>query len=330
MGVIRLAIDAMGGDYAPAEIVTGAIQGARELGLAVSLVGDPEAVRRQLHGVTTDDLALEVVPAHDVIRMDQDPVQAVRSLPESSINVACRLVLEGRADGVLTMGHTGAGVVAALFNFGRIPGIERPAVIVPFLGVRHDLYLLDVGANADVRPTHLLQFALMGAAYAQHAGGISNPRVGLLSNGSEPNKGNKVGKEAYALLSDAAGLNFIGNVEPHTLVSSEVNVVVSDGFAGNVLLKATEGMVANLLAQFKAVLPGLPADSVELVKFHLEKLRTRYHYASYGAATLLGVQYPMFIGHGRSKARAVRNGMATAMRMISGDVINKIEMAMRN
>ncbi|MEJ2262226.1 MAG: phosphate acyltransferase PlsX [Anaerolineales bacterium] len=327
MGVIRLAVDAMGGDYAPAEIVAGAIQGARELGLAVALVGDPEAVRRELRGVSSEDLSLEVVPAHDVIHMDQDPVQAVRSLPDSSINVACRLVLEGRAEGVLTMGHTGAGMVAALSNFGRIPGIERPAVIVPFLGIRHDLYLLDVGANADVRPTQLLQFALMGSAYAQYVGGISNPRVGLLSNGSEPNKGNKIGKQAYALLSMVGDLNFIGNVEPHALVSSDVNVVVSDGFAGNVLLKATEGMVANLLAQFRELLPGLPADSVTIVESHLEKLQTRYHYASYGAATLLGVQYPMFIGHGRSEAWAVRNGMATAMRMISGDVINKIEMA---
>lgn len=319
----------MGGDYAPAEIVAGAIQGARELGLAVSLVGDPEVVRRELHGASTGDLTLEVVPAQDMIHMDQDPARAVRSSPDASINVACRLVLEGRADGVLTMGHTGAGMIAALFNFGRIPGIDRPAVIVPFLGIRHDLYLIDVGANADVRPVHLLQFALMGSAHARYAGGIVHPRVGLLSNGSEANKGNKVGKEAYALLVGAVGLDFIGNVEPHTLASNVVNVVVSDGFAGNVLLKATEGMVANLLAQFEDLIPSMPADAVELVESHLEKLRARYHYASYGAATLLGVQYPMFIGHGRSKARAVRNGMATAMRMIAGDVIGNIQKCAR-
>jgi glycerol-3-phosphate acyltransferase PlsX len=328
MGVIRLAVDAMGGDHAPAEIVAGAIQGARDFGLGLSLVGDPDLVYRELSRFRLDDLNVEVVPACDVIRMDEEPSQAIRSRPEATINVACRLVLEGRADGVLTMGHTGAGMVAALFNFGRLPGLERPAAIVPFLGLRENLYLLDIGANSDVRPRHILQFAQMGAAYAEHAAGIPRPRVGLLSNGSEPNKGNKVGREAYALLAAAAGLNFIGNVEAHSLLVGEVNVVVSDGFAGNILLKTAEGLVAGLLGQMEALIPRLPPDAAEIVRNHLGELRACNHYARYGAAALLGVQHPIFIGHGRSKALAVRNGMATARRMIATDVVGKIRQAL--
>lgn len=324
MGVIRLAVDAMGGDFAPAEIVAGAIQGARDMGLKLVLVGEPNALQNELSKIELGDLNFTVVPAKDTIHMVDDPVQAVRARPEASINVACRLVVEGQADGVLTMGHTGAGMVSALLNFGRIPGVERPAVIVPFLGLRDDLYLIDVGANTEVRPVHLHQFALMGAAYAEHAIGIANPRVGLISNGSEPNKGNKVGREAYALLDSDERLNFIGNVEGHTLLSSGVNVIVSDGFIGNVLFKGAEGIVDWLINQVEEVTNKLSPDVGANVKAHLDLLRARNNYANYGAATLLGVNQPIFIGHGRSRATAVYSGMATAQKMITTQVVDKI------
>ncbi len=324
---MRLAVDAMGGDFAPAEIVAGAVQGARDMRLGLVLVGEPVALQRELSKIEVDDLDLKVIPAKDTIHMVDDPIQAVRARPEASINVACRLVVEGQADGVLTMGHTGAGMVSALLNFGRIPGVERPALIVPFLGLRDDLYLIDAGANTEVRPMHLHQFALMGAAYAEHAAGIANPRVGLISNGSEPNKGNKVGREAYALLEADERLNFIGNVEGHTMLSSGVNVMVSDGFVGNVLFKGAEGIVAWLLEQVEEVLEQLPPDARAAVRVHLDLLRTRNHYASYGVATLLGVNHPIFIGHGRSKAKAVYSGMATAQRMTATQVVSKIRQA---
>ena len=330
MGVMRLAVDAMGGDYAPAEIVAGAVQGARQLDMGLILVGDPAAIRKELSGIPIDDLELEIVPASDVIRMDEDPSLAVRSRAEASINVACRLVRDGRAQGVLTMGHTGAGMVAALFNFGRIPDVERPAVIVPLLGLSKDLFLLDVGANADVRPDHLLQFAQMGSAYAEYAGGVPNPRVGLLSNGSEPNKGSKIVREAYPLLAGEGRLNFIGNVEAHMLFAGQVNVVVADGFAGNVLLKASEGIAGTLLGQVEHAIRQLTPDAAAQAMPLVSALKSRNHYATYGAATLLGVQFPMFIGHGRSKADAVCSAMATAKRMIAADIVDKIRAVYRS
>lgn len=324
MGVIRLAVDAMGGDYAPGEIIAGAVQGARDLDLGLVLVGDPQLIQEQLSELEKDDLELEIAPSFDVIRMEEHPAQAVRARPDASINVACRLVLDGRADGVLSMGHTGAGMIAALLNFGRIPGVERPAALVPFLGLRKDLYLLDAGAITEVRPQHLLQFAHMGSAYAEYAAQIPNPRVALLSNGEEANKGNKIGQEAYTLLK-ASPLNFVGNIEGHTLLTSEVNVVVADGFVGNIILKLAEGIAASLLDQVQEVVEKLPDAPAELVKHHLDTLREKNNYAHYGVSTLLGVQHPVFIGHGRSKAAAVRSGMETAKRMIAGGVIDRIQ-----
>jgi glycerol-3-phosphate acyltransferase PlsX len=328
MGLIRLAIDAMGGDYAPGEIVAGALQGARDLGMGVVLVGDPAAIQNELTAAETGGLDLEVVPASGAIQMGEEPAQAVRSRPEASINVACRLVLEGRAEGVLTMGHTGAGMIAALFNFGRIPGIERPAAMVPLLGLRQDLFLIDAGANTEVRPQHLLQFAQMGSAYVEHAMGIPRPRVGLLSNGSEPNKGNAVGREAYPLLDADQSINFVGNVEGNTLVTSDVNLIVADGFVGNILLKSAEGIIAAALAQVEEILPQMPPGEAPLLRDHLDSLRARNDYARHGVSTLLGTQHPMFIGHGRSKANAVCNGMATAQRMIASNVVEIIREAL--
>ncbi len=324
MGVIRLAVDAMGGDFAPREIVAGALLGARQLGLELLLVGDPAAIQQELENADTRDVALVVVPADSVITMEENPAQAVRSRPEASINVACQLVLEGRADGVLTMGHTGAGMIAALFKFGRIPEVERPAAIVPLLGLRQDLFLVDAGANTEVHPKHLLQFAQMGSAYLKNAFGIQEPRVGLLSNGSEPNKGNAVGRQAYALLAEAEGLNFVGNVEGHSLLTSELNLIVADGFVGNVLLKSAEGIISAVLDQVEGILPQLSGEAAALLRSHVKYLRLCNDYARIGVSSLLGVQHPMFIGHGRSKATAVINGMATAQRVIVSDTISKI------
>ena len=327
MGMMRLAIDAMGGDFAPSEIIAGALRGARQLGINVLLVGDPASIQAELDGLDCTDLSIEIVPAATVISMHENPAEAVRSQPQASINIACQIVLEGRADGVVTMGHTGAGMIAALFKFGRIPGVERPAVIAPLLGLRENLYLIDAGANTEVRPKHLLQFAQMGSIYVEQAIGVPRPRVGLLSNGAEPNKGNATGREAYPLLEQASGLNFAGNIEGNSLWSSEINLIVADGFCGNVLLKSTEGTVKTVLTQVEEILPHLSAEQAELLKAHLLDLRRRNHYSRHGVSTLLGVRHPMFIGHGRSKAEAVVNGMATAQRAIASKTIAKIGQA---
>jgi glycerol-3-phosphate acyltransferase PlsX len=322
--MIRLAIDAMGGDFAPREIIAGAVQGARKLGIHVLLVGDPASIKVELDRLDCTGIAIEIESAATVIGMHANPAEAVRTQPQASINIACQVVLEGRADGVVTMGHTGAGMIAALFKFGRIPGVERPAVIAPLLGLRENLYLIDAGANTEVRPKHLLQFAQMGSVYVEQAIGIPRPRVGLLSNGAEPNKGNATGREAYPLLEQASGLNFAGNIEGNSLWSSDINVIVADGFSGNVLLKSTEGTVKTLLTQVEEVLPRLSAEPTEVLKAHLLDLRRRNHYSRHGVSTLLGVRHQMFIGHGRSKAEAVVNGMATAQRVIASTTIANI------
>lgn len=324
MGLIRLAIDAMGGDFAPHEIVAGAVQGAHRLGVDLVLVGDQDSIRAELDGQDCNGLEIEIVPAGSVISMHADPARAVRSQPDASINIACELVVDGRADGVVTMGHTGAGMIAALFKFGRLAGIERPAVIVPLLGLREDLYLIDAGANTEVRPKHLLQFAQMGSMYVEKAFDIPQPRVGLLSNGAEPNKGNAVGRDAYSLLKQAGELNFVGNIEGNSLWSSGINLMVTDGFTGNVLLKSTEGTVSALLTQVEAILPRLTGAPAGLLQSHIRDLRLRNHYSRHGVSTLLGVQHPIFIGHGRSRAEAVVNGMATAQRVIASNAITSI------
>jgi glycerol-3-phosphate acyltransferase PlsX len=321
MGIIRLAVDAMGGDFAPHEIVIGAARGARRLGISLLLVGDPALIQAELDEVDCAGLSIEIAPAGSVIGMHENPAQAVRSQPEASINIACQLVLAGRADGVVTMGHTGAGMIAALFKFGRIPGVERPAVIVPLLGLRENLYLIDAGANTEVKPKHLLQFAQMGSIYLEQAIGITHPRIGLLSNGAEANKGNTVGREAYVLLEQADGVNFCGNIEGNSIWANDLNLIVTDGFTGNVLLKSTEGALAQLLTQVEEILPRLTGEPADLLQTHLQELRLRNHYARHGVSTLLGVRHPMFIGHGRSKAEAVINGMATAQRVIASGVM---------
>ncbi len=327
MRSIRLAVDAMGGDFAPQEIIAGAVQGAREHRVALILVGELQAVQAELARHDTTGLDIDIAPCDDVIRMDEDPALAVRSRAGASINVACRLVLDGQADGVVTMGHTGAGFVAALMHFGRLPGVQRPAILVPFLGMRDDLYLIDAGANTDVRPEHLLAFARMGSVYVKRVAGIPQPEVGLLSNGAEPNKGNKIYKAAWPLLQAAPDLNFLGNVEGHDLFHSTVNVVVCDGFLGNVVFKTMEGAVTQVLAQVAEVLDALPPETAAVVRAHLDLVQARNHYARYGAAVLLGVRHPMFIGHGRSRAVAVRNALGTARRMIAADVIPSISAA---
>lgn len=327
MEKVTIAIDAMGGDYAPKEIVPGALGGARDFGVNILLVGDPAAIESELSNQDTEGVDYSIVPSKDVIRMDEDPIKAIRSKPDASINVACRQVLEGKAAGVISMGHSGASIIAASVNFGRIPGVERPAPVIPFLGLREDLYLTDAGANTDVLPRHLLQFARMGTAYLSYALGIQNPRVGLLSNGSEPNKGNQVGKEAYSLLEADGDINFIGNIEGHSMFIGGVDLVISDGFTGNVLIKSAEGIVQTLLAQFKNILASLPPEGLNAIVPQVQALYDRNDYSRVGAAALLGVQRPMFFGHGRSKAIAVQNGIGNALNMITTDVLGKIRLS---
>lgn len=310
---MRVALDAMGGDRAPTEPVAGAVLAARELGISVTLVGPHDIVAAELARQHPGSLPLAIVDAPEVVGMDEHPVQAIRRRPGASMNVAMRLVKEGTADAFVSAGNTGAAVAAGLFCLGRVAGIDRPALATVFPTAKGCCLVLDVGANADCRPVHLCQFAVMGERYSRLVLGVAVPRVGLLSNGEEETKGNALVQESHRLLK-ATDLNFIGNVEGKDLPRGTADVVVCDGFLGNVVIKLAEGigeltftllreeLTANTISKLGAVLlrPGL------------RRIKHRADYQEYGGAPLLGVNGVVIVAHGRSDARAIRNAIRVA------------------
>jgi phosphate acyltransferase len=262
----RVALDAMGGDYAPGEVVAGAVQAARELGVGVILVGPAPAIRAALAKHDTAGLDLTIEHTDEVIGMDEHPAEAVRTKKHNTITLAHELVRDGRAVGAVSAGNSGAVLAAAIFTLRRIRGIDRPAFggVVPAAGGRHTL-VLDMGANTDCKPPYLLQFAVMGDAYMRGVFGIGSPRVGLLSNGEEETKGDQLTQQAHQLIKAAAsaiGLNFVGNVEGRDINAGTVHVVVCDGFVGNVVLKLSEGLAKMLLDTIRHELTAGPMTTV--------------------------------------------------------------------
>ena len=324
---LPVALDAMGGDFAPRETVAGALL-ARKAGVAVVLVGDEARLREELAAQGGE---LPVVHAADVIGM-HDQATEVRRRRQASINVAMRLVKEGEAGAAVSMGHSGATMAAALFTLGRVPGIERPAILaeIPSRAPSGRVHLIDAGANADVRPQHLVQFANMGAAYAERMSGVQRARVGLLSIGEEPGKGNQLVLETHPLLADSE-LDFVGNVEGRDVLADAADVVVTDGFTGNVVLKLAEGEARILFGWIKEALSGsLKAKlGALLVKDALRELAARMDPAEYGAMPLLGVRGPAFIGHGASDRRAVMNALLRARRMAASGLVEALGAAPR-
>jgi phosphate acyltransferase len=324
---LPIALDAMGGDHAPAAMVEGAVRAARE-GLAIILVGREDEVRRELAKHNTAGLALEVVHASDVIGMD-DHATEVRKRRDLSINVAVRLVREGKAAALVAQGHTGATLVAALFGLGRLPGVERPAILADFPSQSKTgrTSLLDVGANADVRAQYLQHFAVMGSAYVQALRAVENPTVGLLSIGEEEGKGNALVIETYGLLKQTAGINFFGNVEGRDIFKGTTDVIVTDGFTGNVVLKAAESEAKVLFGWVRDALTGgnwLTKIGAALVRPALRAVAARLDPAEYGAQPLLGVKGLVFIGHGSSDAKAVHSALKTAGRAIEARLLERV------
>jgi len=304
--MIHIAVDAMGGDHAPSAIVDGAVAAARHLDVHLSLVGAPAAINQALdRHADWRHLGLTILDAPDAIQMT-DPPAAVRRMPRASIRVAADLVARREADALFSAGHTGATVMAAHAAFGMIAGVDRPALATTIPTRAHPAVLLDAGANVECRPQHLLQFAIMGGVYARVALGAERPRIGLLSIGEEETKGNELTREAHRLLK-AAPINFIGNVEGREIYSGVADVIVCDGFTGNVVLKTSEGLVEAL----GSVLG--------------EKLSGVFDYSEYGGAPLLGVAGLAIVGHGRSSSKAVRNAIAMAYRFATGGFIHRVE-----
>jgi len=304
--MIRIAVDAMGGDHAPSAIVEGAVAAARHLDIQISLVGAPAEIEPALERhADARQLAIAVVDAPDVIDMAEPPA-AVRRKPRASIRVAADLVARREASALFSAGHTGATVMAAHGALGMIAGVDRPALAATIPTRGRPAVLLDAGANVERRPQHLLQFAIMGGVYARVALGTEHPRIGLLSIGEEETKGNELTREAHRLLKTAP-INFIGNIEGREIYAGVADVIVCDGFTGNVVLKTSEGLVEVLEARLG------------------EKLSGVFDYAEYGGAPLLGVAGLAVVGHGRSSAKAVSNGIATAHRFATGDFIRRVE-----
>ncbi|MFH1361063.1 MAG: phosphate acyltransferase PlsX [bacterium] len=320
--MVKIALDAMGGDHAPAEIVKGAVLASQKLGAEVILVGDPAKIKKELAKLKAD---LPIVPASEVIEMNEHPAQAVKQKKDASVNVAVNLVKEGAADAIVSAGNTGALMAAALFKLGRIEGIERPAIATEFPLPSGNVLLLDMGANVDCKPKHLEQFAIMGSLYAKHVLHINNPRVGLLNIGEEQEKGNELVREAWPLIKNSP-VNFIGNVESKEIMEGRADVIVCDGFVGNLILKFAESLASSVFKMFKEeISKGLLSKlGVALLMPALLKLRKKVTHDEYGGAPLLGVGGIVYKAHGRSKSRAIKNAIKQAVEAVNGDMLSKM------
>ena len=312
--MIRVAVDAMGGDRGPEEIVTGALD-ARSDDVVPLLVG-PAGL--DTHG-------LELIEAPDVIAMDEKPTEAVRAKPNSSLVTACRAVGEGRAQAVVSAGNTGAMLAACLLELRRLPGVRRPAIAVTIPSRTGASVLLDSGANADARPEDLLQFAHMGAVFAEEILNVPNPEIRLLSIGEEPEKGNQLTLEAHALLAES-DLNFGGNTEGRDLLRGGADVVVTDGFTGNVALKLLEGTIKNLLDAFREEITATTRGKLGglLIRPAARRLRERLDPDTYGGAYLLGLRGLSVIAHGNSSRHAIANAIRLAARGVDHDVVGRL------
>lgn len=315
---VKIAIDAMGGDHAPAEIVKGAVEAAKEHGVEIVLVGQQSVIRPQLESFTNLDSRVSIIDAPDVVGFGEHAAQAVRDKPGSSVVVGMKLLRGKGASAFVSAGHTGAVVCAALLVLGKLPGIQRPALGALVKTQNSPVLLLDSGANADCRPYYLVQFAYLGSVYMNRVWGIANPRIGLLSNGEEEIKGNLLARSTHQLLKGTK-LNFVGNVEGRDIHRQIVDVIVTDGFTGNVALKASEGMGESVISALSQIME-------TKIRFRLASLFMRpalravakqVDYSEYGGAPLLGVRGNVIVAHGRSQAKAIKNAVRLAKQTVA-------------
>ncbi|HEX9780772.1 MAG TPA: phosphate acyltransferase PlsX [bacterium] len=318
---MKIALDAMGGDTAPETTVAGAVRASREVDAEVALVGRQEELTALLGAYRHRPPNLSIVHAPEVVGMDESPAVTVRKKRGSSINVGLDLVKAGQADAFVSAGNTGAVVSASVLKLGLLPGVERPGIAIDLPGVDGDTLIIDVGANINPKPLHLLQYALMGEAYCRYVMGRTRPSVGLLNVGEEESKGPEFIRETYALL-EQAPVNFIGNVEGHDLFSGEVNVIVCDGFAGNVAVKTAESLAKAIGRLLKRSLAESAVTRLGawLARDAFHRLRTEIDYAEQGGAPLLGVNGVSIIAHGGSSAKAIKNAIRVAFETVRRDL----------
>jgi glycerol-3-phosphate acyltransferase PlsX len=323
----RIALDAMGGDHAPLEIIKGALLAASEYEVDILLVGKEEVIREHLTALGAPaPRSIEVVDAREVVEMDETAVSPIRRKRNSSIRICANLVSEGRADAFVSAGNTGATWTSARLVMGMIEGVDRPALATVLPSVHGHTLLLDVGANVDAKPNHLREFAVMGHFYAQMVFGLEHPRVGLLSIGEEEGKGNELTKETFRVMKET-GVNFIGNAEGRDIYNGNADVVVCDGFIGNVVLKASEALGEFVSKTLKTQMTRTFPRKIGalLAKSAFDDLKKRMDYSEYGGAPLLGVKGGCIVCHGRSNAKAIKN----AVRVARDFAVNRIDEKIR-
>jgi len=324
-----IALDAMGGDNAPEAIVKGAIEALRKFqDVSILLFGPQQRMEELTRDASDVASRLEICDAQEVITMEEAPMMAVRKKKNSSLVLAMESVREGRAGAVVSAGSTGAVLAGGMFRIGRIPGIERPATAPVMPSIKDRFMLMDSGANVDCQPKYLLQFGLMGSVYMKSVMGIENPRVGLVNIGAEAEKGNKLVKETYELMKHQTSYNFAGNVEARDLFFGDYDVVVADGFAGNIILKQTEGLASALFKMIKHELMETTLRAkigAMLVKPALGKIKSLMDYNTVGGAPMLGVNGAVIKAHGSSGDVAIANAVGQARLMLVGDVVGKIK-----
>jgi phosphate acyltransferase len=322
---MRIALDAMGGDHAPAETVAGAVLAAREYGIEIVLVGKPEAIQAELAKSDTSGLKLPIEPAASVIPMDEhSPSTAWRRQRDSSLSVSLQMLADGKVDAVVSAGNTGAVVSGGTFILRRIEGIDRPGLGVPFpaMGNIGKVFIVDVGATPDAKPHFLLQWARLASVYTERVIGVPNPRVGIVSNGEEEIKGSELVRETYPLL-QKSGLNFIGNVEGKDIPMGAADVIVTDGFTGNVIIKTVEGVARMIFDLLRAELTSsLPSKLMAAgLRSNFRRIGDRLDYAEYGGSIVMGVDGILIKPHGRSNAKAIKNAIRVAKSAVEQDIM---------
>ena len=321
-GLTRIAVDAMGGDYAPAEIVAGAVQAATGGGVAIALVGDPEQVSAELAKHDAGALPIQIVPSDGVVAEGEQPMLAMRQKPKASVIVATGMVKQGSADACVSMGSTGAAMAAAAYILGVINGIDRPALGGPVVGLAPKTVILDVGTNVDCRPSQLVSFAVIGDVFARQLLGVERPRIAMLSVGAEAGKGNRQVKETSELLQKTS-LNFVGNVEANDILLDKADVVVCDGFVGNVVMKLSEGFGSALAEHLRTSLSGkLAQNEVDGVAKAIHELSNPAEGA--GGGPLLGVNGVSIVGHGSARAESLKRAIGIAKMAVETRFIENI------
>lgn len=323
---MKIIVDGMGGDNAPVEIIKGCINAIKKFDINIIIVGQRERIEKELKLYTYDKERIEIMHAEDIITNDDDPALAIRRKKDSSMVVGLKALKDGLADGFLSAGNTGALLAGGLFIIKRIKGIDRAALTSLYPTNEGISLIVDAGANVDSKAEYLKQFAIMGSVYMENILGRTNPTVGLVSVGSEQGKGNSLVKEAYPLL-ESAPINFMGNVEARELPMGKVDVIIADGFVGNIILKLTEGVASFLLSELKDIYNKnvFSKLSALMIKDGLNDLKEKADYRQYGGAPLLGIQKPVVKAHGSSDDLAIENGIRQLIDFINRDAINIIE-----